>query len=157
MLFRSRKLNEVKHVLLWEELFGGQNTVRADCATCKRRFGTSSVVAAPAPAPAPQPKPVVPAVSDNDERLSKLKTVLGKEEVVKQRDKAADELEERRRLEQELASTQRKIKAEKAEAEAAQTLAVRPQAQASDDDLMSDDEIFIDLHGNLHHKGEEEQ
>ena len=111
---------------------------------------------APKPAPAPPAQPLPPLKTNPDEeRLSKLKSVLGQEEAAKQREAAAAQLAERRRLEQELAETQKKIKEEKAKAEAAQVLAVRPQSQGADDEFASDDEIFIDLHGNLHHKGED--
>ena len=120
----------------------------------RKQLQQKAPASTPAPAPPAQPLPPLKTNPD-EERLSKLKSVLGQEEAAKQRDAAAAQLAERRRLEQELAETQKKIKEEKAKAEAAQVLAVRPQPQGADDEFASDDEIFIDLHGNLHHKGED--
>lgn len=106
------------------------------------------------PAP-PIQQTKLPDTPPADDRLAKLKSALSHEEAAKHRDEAAQQREERRRLEKELESTQKKIKEEKANAEAAQVLAVRPQASTSEDQLSSEDEIFIDLHGNLHHKAED--
>lgn len=114
----------------------------------------------PAPAPAPKP-PVPPAVEakPTDERLSKLQSMLSEEEKAKNRDQAARKLSEQRKLEEELKAAQLKVKSQqdkdKEELEAAQTLAVRPQPE-DEAGLQTDDEIFIDLHGNLHHKSEDQ-
>lgn len=113
--------------------------------------------ATPAPAqPQPQPQPQPVQAAPTDDRLPKLKSLLSEEEKAKQREQAAKQLSERQKIEKELATARDKIKTQEdeAEAEAARTLQLRSQNQNEETET-ADDEIFIDLHGNLHHKTDE--
>lgn len=122
--------------------------------------------AAPTPALVKAPQPVTESVEYTDtvkivpssDPYSEPQPLLTREDLVvaqQPEDAAAQQLQEQQRLEQELAATQQKIKEEKEIAEASQVLAVRPQGNLAEGEVANEDEIFIDLHGKLHHKSEE--
>lgn len=113
----------------------------------------------PAPEPTPKPAPVQPLppadAQPTDERLHKLKSLLGEEEKAKQSKLAAQQFAQQQKIQKELSGAREKMKVDQAEEEASQILSLRAPDQGTSADVNDADEIFIDLHGNLHHKSEE--
>ena len=121
----------------------------------KRKHLQQGGAAQPKPAPQPKPLPVPPVAKPQpaDERLSKLRSVLSKEELAKQRDLAAKQLSEQQSMEQALAEARQKSNAQQQKAATPPAQPPQELSVQQDDDT---DEIFIDLHGNLRYKSDDQ-